>query len=419
MSFRLTTRPGHPTFVDLPWEMPLASWDIPRLVAPVRGISRHVVRFVAYGGAMYALKELPDPIALREHSLLRALGDDGAPVVEVIGTVTGRRDEADDELEGVLITRHLEFSLPYRALFARQATEQVWEPMLDGLVELLVRLHLGGFFWGDCSLSNALFRRDAGELSAWLVDAETAELHAQLSDGQRAWDLEIAMGNVGGELLDLQAAGEVSDDLDPGEVADELMGRYQNLWSELTSDLVFPSWDDHALHQRVRRLNELGFDVRELELESVGHGELRLHLTTRVVEPGHHHRRLLALIGIDAQENQARRMLNDIRRFRAHLERRDGMVLSEQVAALRWMVDSFEPTITRVPESLRAKLQPAEVFHQVLEHRWFLSEQAGADVGTEAAVDDYVASILAGLPDERAVLGSPPTGSIPRISSSR
>jgi hypothetical protein len=416
VTFRLTTRPGHPTFVDLPWEAPLASWDIPRLVAPVRGISRHVVRFVAYGGAMYALKELPDALALREHGLLRALGDDGAPVVEVIGTVTGRRDEAGEDLEGILITRHLEFALPYRTIF-RQATQHVWEPMLDGLVELLVRLHLGGFYWGDCSLSNALFRRDAGELSAWLVDAETGERHAQLSDGQRRLDLEIAMGNVGGDLLDLAAAREVSADLDPADVAEELVRRYERLWSELTSDLVFPSWDDHALYQRVQRLNELGFDVLELELEAVGDGQFRLHLATRVVEPGHHRRRLLALTGVDAQENQARRMLNDIRRFRAQLERRDTVVLSEQVAALRWMVDYFEPTIARVPGSLRAKLEPAEVFHQVLEHRWFLSEQAGADVGTEAAVDDYVASILAGLPDERAVLGSPATGSVPRISS--
>ena len=114
MSLHLTTRPGHPTFVDLPWDKPLESWRSTRLVSPVRGISRHVVRFVAYGDAMYALKEQQEEIALREYRLLRDLAERGAPVVEVVGVATGREDEQGGELDAVLITRHLDFSLPYR-----------------------------------------------------------------------------------------------------------------------------------------------------------------------------------------------------------------------------------------------------------------------------------------------------------------
>ena len=75
----------------------------------------------------------------------------------------------------------------------------------DALANLLVRLHLSGFFWGDCSLSNALFRRDAHKLAAYLVDVETGELHETLSDGQRTLDLELAEQNIAGELLDLEA----------------------------------------------------------------------------------------------------------------------------------------------------------------------------------------------------------------------
>ena len=63
---------------------------------------------------------------------------------------------------------------------------------MDAQVELMVRLHLAGVFWGDCSLSNTLFRFDAGALAAYLVDAETAEIHKQLSVGQREYDLDIA-----------------------------------------------------------------------------------------------------------------------------------------------------------------------------------------------------------------------------------
>src|SRR5689334_14742417 len=112
MSFQLVTRTGHPTFLDFPWERPLEEWESERLVSVVRGIGRHVVRFVELEDALYALKELPLELAEREYSLLTALQGDGMPVVEAVGVV-----QRSPELDAVLITRHLEFSLPYRALF--------------------------------------------------------------------------------------------------------------------------------------------------------------------------------------------------------------------------------------------------------------------------------------------------------------
>lgn len=429
MGFRFTTRPGHPTFVDLPWEQPLSAWASDRLVSPVRGISRHVVRFVAYGPDLYALKELPGRLAEREYRLLRALTERSIPVVDAVGVATGRTDDGGRMLDDVLITHHLQYSLPYRALFSRSTLVDLWEPLLDALAQLLARIHLAGFFWGDCSLSNTLFRRDAGALAAWLVDAETGELHDRLSDGQRLHDLGIAEMNVAGELLDIVAAGteapapaqvvgpggtgqqrEPEDPrLDPAAVAEDLRRRYDGLWHELTRVETFGAAEEWRVAERVRRLNELGFDVDELELVDVpaapeGHA---LRLTTRVVEPGHHRRRLLQLTGLDVQENQARRLLNDILGHRAWLERRSGTPVPEQVGALRWMVDVFEPTLAAMPEGLRAKLDDAELFHQVLEHRWFLSERAGADVGTEAAVADYLAAVLPATSDERTVLPSP------------
>ena len=182
---QLIARTGHPDFLDLPWDEPLAEWKSERLVEVVRGIHRHVVRFVEYetanGPALYALKELPAPIARREYGLLRSLAAEEMPVVEAVGVVT----ERGEGLEAVLITRHLDYSLPFRTLFARGSVPDLRRRLLDAGAELLVRLHLGGFFWGDCSLSNTLFRRDAGALAAYLVDAETGELHPSLSDGQR------------------------------------------------------------------------------------------------------------------------------------------------------------------------------------------------------------------------------------------
>lgn len=402
--FQLVARTGHPSFLDLPWDEPLEEWTSPRLVNLIRGISRHIVRFVEYDGRLYAIKELPERPARREWTLLRRLEDVNLPVVEAVGIVTGR----DGDHEAALITQHLEFSLPYRALFGAEGIPDLRTHLLNALAELLTRLHLRGFFWGDCSLSNALFRRDAGALSAYLVDAETGELHATLSDGQRGYDLEIAQQNIVGELLDVDAQVGLPQDLDPDETGEEVVRRYQALWTELTRVETFGPTERFKLDQRLHGLNDLGFDVEEIQLEATPDGYL-LRLDPHVVEPGHHRHRLLRLTGLDAQERQARRMLNDIARFRESEERRQKRKLSESVIASRWRQEVFEPTVNAVPEELQSRLPAAEVFHQVLEHRWFLSERARKDVGIDEAVRSYVESELPHHAPERIVLEEPET----------
>jgi tRNA A-37 threonylcarbamoyl transferase component Bud32 len=399
--FQLVARTGHPTFLDLPWDEPLEEWQSERFVTLIRGISRHVVRFVEYDGALYALKELPERPARREWTLLRRLESQGLPVVEAVGIVTGR-----GELDAVLITRHLEYSLPYRALFAGAAIPDLRTHLLNALVELLTRLHLRGFFWGDCSLSNTLFRRDAGALTAYLVDAETGELHGSLSDGQREYDLNIAETNVIGELLDVDAEVGLPADLDPDETGAEIVRGYEALWSELTREEVFGADERFKVDERLHRLNALGFDVEEIQLDSTPAG-YRLRLDPHVVEPGHHRHRLLRLTGLDAQENQARRMLNDLARYREALERTEKRTLPESVVASRWRDEVFEPTVAAVPDELWGRLPAAEIFHQVIEHRWFLSEQAKKDVGIAEAVRSYVSSELPSRPPERVILASP------------
>ena len=420
MRFQMLPREAWPDFLDLPWDEPLEEWTSPRIVEVARGISRHVVRFVDYDSALYALKELPTPLAEREYRLLRELAAASVPVVEVVGVVSERgagahgasppdRIRSPDELSAVLITRHLEFSLPYRMLFTGRGVSDLHNRLLDALVELLVRLHLAGFFWGDCSLSNALFRRDAGSLAAYLVDAETGELHPSLSDGQRAYDLAIAEEHVAGELLDVIAALEEEGDLgaagldDPLAVAAELRPRYERLWSELTRDEVVAPDERYQIDARLRRLNELGFDVEEIELLTV-EGGYRLRLPTRVVEAGHHRRRLLTLTGLDVGENQARRLLNDIARFRAELTQAEGRTPPEAVVGYRWRAEVFEPAVAAIPSGLHAKREPAELFHELLDHRWYRSEAAGHDVGMADAVASFIEQVLPQVPDERATI---------------
>ena len=406
--FRLLARSEQAALLALPWTTPLDEWPDDIVVDVERGIGRHVVRFVALASGLYALKELPPRAAAREYRLLGALERQSAPAVEAEGIVTDRVGDTGDELPAVLVTRYLEFALPYRVVLGRAALPAPAAALRAALAELLVRLHLIGFFWGDCSLSNALFRRDAGALSAYLVDAETAELHERLSDGQRMHDLDIAEENLVGELYDLAAELERDVVADPAAFVADVRSAYEQLWDELTADEVFRLGEGHKLEERLRRLNELGFDVEEVELVSDG-DDVRLVLQSKVVEPGHHRRRLLRLTGLDAQENQARRLLNDITRYRAWLERRGERTVSEAAAAGRWLAEVFEPTVAAVPPELHGRRAAAELFHELLEHRWFLSEHAGRDVGLRTAIPDYVETVLRPAADEKLPV-PPPRG---------
>jgi Domain of unknown function (DUF4032)/Lipopolysaccharide kinase (Kdo/WaaP) family len=417
MKFLFTPPADHAAgLLTLPWSQPLADWRDERLVEiRQRGISRHVVRFVYDDGTLYALKELSERLARREYRLLRALAELGIPAVDVVGVAVDRHGQGRGDEDAILVTRFLSYATTYRAVFSNPRGVQPTDGLLDALVELLVRLHLSGFFWGDCSLSNTLFRHDAGTLEAYLVDSETSEQHPELTDGQRQWDVELAIERVYGELLDLQAGELLPDDVEPLEIAGELGQRYESLWHELTrEEILRPEEQRYRIAERLARLNELGFDADEVELISTGEGN-KLRVKTRVAETGHDSRRLFLRTGIDASERQARRLLNDMAGFRAWLEQKQGRPVSEVVAANRWLEEVYDPVIAAIPEELRDRLPPAEVFSEVLEHRWYMSETAGRDVGTTAATRDYVKHVLPGAPDPLDT--GEPTGPMEVLSS--
>ncbi len=401
----IVTKQGHPDFLDLPWEQPLADWDDPHLVKMAHGISRHVVRFVRFDDRVYALKATGVVAAHHEYRVLRDMRDDHLPVVEPVGVVS----DAPNVGDGVLITRYLDYSLPYWYLLGR-GDVSLADRLMDAGVVLLVRLHLEGVYWGDCSLSNILWRRDAGAMMAYLVDAETTERHATIGDRMRANDVDIAVENVAGGLYELIASGRVSDEIDPVAIAESLRSRYEGLWTELTRVDLLDLDDRWQIEQRVRRINDLGFDVEELAINRDGR---TLSVTPVLIEEGHHARDLRSRTGLDVQENQARRLLSDIDQFRAWLERKEDRSIPRAVATARWLAEVYEPIIGMIPDELRSRLEPAEVFHQLLEHRYLMAEERGEDITNDEAMVDYLGSVLAGSPKERQLRLD--TGSIPRI----
>jgi hypothetical protein len=386
MALRILATNPHPDLVTLlPWHLPLEEWTGDFMVPLPRGLSRHVVRFVRLHDRVYAVKETRYPIALGEYRLLRDLRRLKVPAVEPVGIVSGRQSSTGEEIEPCLVTRHLASSMPYREMFSRGVRADTMPKVVDALVVLLTKLHLEGFFWGDCSLSNTLFRRSAGEFAAYLVDAETGELHPELSSGQRAYDIDIATANLYGEMLDLQAGDLMDPTVDALAIVEGVEERYECLWNELTGVEDFTTDEMWRIQMRIERLNDLGFDIDELDIVTDWDGSTA-RIQPKVVEAGHHNRRLMGLTGLDVEENQARRLLNDLDAYAAAngLQNEDPAMVAH-----RWLTEVFEPIVRMAPPDRRAAVDAAEIFHEILEHRWYLSEQAGHEIDTMETARDY------------------------------
>lgn len=401
----ILTRQGHPDFLDLPWDQPLERWErvTERLIRVRRGLSRHVVRMVQYDGRVYALKETEQPLAEREYRMLRHLEDERLPAVRAVGVVSERTDGDGEALPSVLVTRFLDFSLPYQHLFRTESPRELRGRLLDAAVVLLARLHLDGVYWGDISLANVLFKRDAGALMAYLVDAETAERHPSLSDARREHDLTVGLENIAGGLYDAIGAGLLEPDVDPAEIVEDLAGRYRALWAELTSEDDIAADERWRINERVERLNAMGFDVEELSVAQSADGT-RLRIRPVVIEEGHAHLRLRRLTGMEVQENQARTLLNAMDAYGLLLERDAGHVLPEAVKAYRWLSERYEPVIAAIPTRFRDRLDDAQIIHEFLEHRFAKSKQAGRQFDNDEAMVTFVSEVLESMPVERTLI---------------
>lgn len=401
--------------LGLPWALPLEDWPAELLAAFPRGISRHTVRLISSDGMALAIKEIGETVAYHEYRTLKKLRDLDLPCVKPVAVIAHRTDGArDEELTPCLVTEHLEFSLPYRDVFSRALGPETVNKLIRALAVLLVRLHLLNFYWGDVSLSNTLFRRDADEFSAYLVDAETGEFHEPLSQGRRLYDVEVARVNIIGELMDLQAGGLIDGDVDVIALGNAVDAIYHELWSLMTEELVVEGDAFGQIAEHVEKIQSLGFDIGETEIShetrpAVGEdgrptGETvdiyRVNIEPAVFSTGFHRRKLKQLTGLDVQDRQAQRLLGEMEVYRAL--HHDGEV-SQQDVALDWLVNRYEPVVALTPPALRAKLEPAQVFHEILDHRWFISENEHRYVRLDEAAESYFRTILPDRPDEARI----------------
>jgi len=378
----------------LPWNQPLEQWPEDPALAEKRGISRHIVRLIRVNdepdSEIYAVKETVSEFANREYAALRELRRLQAPSVDPIAVVEGRKDTNGEELPCALATRFLPYSLPYRVVLSGALSPHDILNMANALALLLVRLHLLGFWWGDCSLSNTLFRRDAEGFAAYLVDAETGEFQKTLSDGQREHDLEIAHFNVAAELEDLALSGVLYPGMDPVRASDTVMKRYRRLWAALRDPQSLDPTDRRAVERAMRQLHDLGFAVEEVSIAIDGENKV-LKFQPKLVAAGYHTNRLRELMGLETEELQAKRILASFDRYRA---RESNLSTNVNEVAFKWLTEIFNPIVNSVPAEHVGRVEPAQLFHEVLEHRWYLSEAAGHDVGLDFACKTYISEVL-------------------------
>lgn len=381
---QLTIRPGHPLFLDLPWSEGISNWDLPNLLDLPMGISRHEVRFLSFPDGVYVVKELPTHFAHNDYAVLRALETVGAPAVQAIGIVENRDADPTSERSAALITAYEPFSFSYREMLAGPGFGARRTQLLDAFAGLLVELHIAWCFWGDCSLSNVLYRFDAEAIETIMVDAETARiLVGSLTDGQRAEDLEIMVENVAGGMADIAAEAGVDLDEADIELGFDIAKRYEKLWGELGRTTKITADERYRVTERVERLNRLGFDVEEVDLVPSQDDTSEMLIKVRVGSRNFHTNRLKALTGIDALENQAKAILSDVHYFSA---RQGESAAAKSTLAIRWRATEFEPLLAAL-STLDGVTDPIQAYCDVLNHRYQLASTLGADVST---ADAYV-----------------------------
>ena len=396
MAAALTIRPGHPDFVGLPWDVPLAEWDLPNLLDLPKGISRHEVRFLSYPSGIYVVKELATAPARNDYSVLRQLESVGSPAVVAVGLVENRTSDPTEEGAAALITAYEPFSFSYREILAGAGFGPRRNQMLDAFAGLLVELHLADCFWGDCSLSNVLYRFDAEAIVTIMVDAETAQiLDGGLSDGRRLEDIEIMIENVAGGMSDIAAEAGVDIEQADLDLGYDIAERYTKLWAELRKAERITSEERFRITERIDRVNRLGFDVDEVDLVPSIDDTAELMIKVKVGGRNFHANRLKSLTGVEALENQAKAILSDVHYYSA---KTGGDTSSGKAAwAVRWRVGEFEPLLARL-RAIEGVVDPIQAYTDLLYHRYMLASNLGRDVSNEEALTNWVASGRPGYP---------------------
>ena len=174
----------------------------------------------------------------------------------------------------------------------------------------------------------------------------------------------------------------------------------EKVWKEIYRTVHVSADEKYKIQERVRKLNALGFSVEHVLISS--EQQDRIAFQIHVADRHYHRNQLQRLIGLEAEEQQALLMLNEIQEMRTELSRKDNRRVSLHTAAQHWYQTVYLPIQAEITE--RSVLigaeptavdpSPVELYCLMLEHKWYLSESARRDVGHRQALLSYLKTVI-------------------------
>lgn len=359
----------HRVLDRLPWHLPLALWeDQGVMIIPVKsGLSRHLVRFVEVKNKRFAIKETTLHSAQREYRSYVELTRIGIPTlipagviarhdgIDVVDTPIGRQHQTRET--GYLVTELMEKVVPdsflYRRGFSRQNRNRIWE----AVITLFVQLHSNGVYWGDASLANMLIHFTSESvpelgartrLRAILADAETVEIRPSITQSLRLADVEFFLESMHWTEADLQASGIIREPVLSQEEHRFFLERYR---------------DRYAVEQEQRSF------------------ELITHIDVDT------------LLGNFDAKGYGQTLLQHINEHKWYLSERKKKEIPLVDAAEDWYKNVFKPVCRIFQEYGMLEFFPdktaSSLYVEIMEHKYFMSQQEKRDVGLVAAVEHY------------------------------
>lgn len=354
----------------LPWELPLGDWRDSSKVKHLnirKGLSRHLVIFVEVDRFKLAIKETSARTACKEIAHFEEMQRRQIPTLLPIGTVI--RTEAPmfestpfgvQKIEnriGHTITLLAEKVLPDSLLYGRGFKTENRNKIWNAVARLFATLHLNGIYWGDASLANMLiqFRKERvpklGKITvikAYLSDAETVEIPGFLSDSLKEMDLEFFFESMDWVLEDLRQAGITRGPLDTATDKKYIRHQYDKLI---------------AIHDEIVEF------------------ERKTHLKVK------------AQMGEFSEEGYSETMLKHIEEHKWYIAENDDGAVSLPQAARDWYINVFLPICNSFKDQNLLEQFPGktatDLYVEIMQNKYFLSEKEGGDVGFLFALEDY------------------------------
>lgn len=353
----------------LPFHKSLEEWSSPEvnLITIRHGNSRHPVVFVRSGTVRFAIKETTERLAYKELHNYEKIAQSDIQTIKPIGVIirtsgnievptkVGRMYESDKT--AYLITVLAESVLPQSTLYNLRLTWEAKSEIWDVIAEFFAQIHAKNIYWGDASLQNLLIKfrkvttasfQKKRKLEVILSDAETVEVRQSLSSAMATADIDFFFESMMWFDEDLRSKGMVRDHLITERDIDYIQQIYED---------KLPTYRSQVEFDRIT-----GF-----------HSERHFGRFSKAV--------------------YSKVLLKQLAEHKWYLSEKLKREVSLREATVDWYINIFEPIRSKLLANRFNDYFPnkteLDLYLEIMENKYFLSEKLGKDVGLNYAMTDY------------------------------